>query len=262
MSAFLDAISQNPVEIKLTRALAKNPFRNVIAYEGGATELFKFHCDSIFVKPESLKKLRKYVKFVPFGELSPRLSSRAYFTIACVCKIKGDLLFVSDLRTAKRVLHAPQRPVIRPFDIIGIANAVVGDDLKTTSENQIIRIGRCETVVKCGHSEPDERCSIFIDSRNGVSCEYHCTTAFKQAGTSRMLLKQNTRMMTTESPASSPDRAGILQRRPLEEVPQPVIDQYLDLHATGRGAKFTKVLRPKEGPKIGAGLAQGDTITF
>jgi hypothetical protein len=84
---------------------------------------------------------------------------------------------------------------------------------------------------------------------------------FAEAGNSRTLLKQNTRVLADLTPASSPERLGnILDRAPLPEVPEEYIAEYLAKHANGRGAKLMNALKQKSGPTIAAGFKRGDVI--
>ena len=258
MSAFLDLISQDPAELRLMKSLSKNPFKNVAHQHGGASTICHFHCDESFIRPDSLRKLKKYVKYIPLAELTPRSSVRSYFTVGCICDIKGNTIYLSDLHACKRILVADYYPVMKKFDVIAVANAEISDKMHTTEQCQIIRIGHNDSVVKCSHYGSDQECSGFVDSRKSPTCDFHCNKMFVDAGNSRPLLKTNTRAAV--SPMTSPDRVESLNRPALREVPQEFVNEYVAAHAYGRGAKFAKAMDQKKAPVIGAGFAPGDII--
>jgi hypothetical protein len=263
MSSFLDAIAQDSHTTAMLRAFATNPFRTVIQQSGGSTALLGFNLDCTFVRPKSLTKLQKHVKYVPFGEISARLTVRTYFTIACICEVGVDSFLVSDLRSAKHVLRAENFPPLNQWDVIAIANAEIRKELYVRDEKQILRIGTCETVTQCTHAGDGDRCCVFIDSRNGPTCDHHCRQMFVDAGKRRMFLRQNTRVLADVTPQTSPERLGtILDQPPLPEVPAEFVSQYLENHANGRGAKFMNALKKKSGPTIAAGFKPGDVITL
>lgn len=258
MSAFLDLISQDPKEIRLMRSLNKHPFRNIAQHHGGECKICHFHCDCSYIRPDSLKKLQKYVKYIPLAELSPRSSNRSYFTVGCICDIKGNMIYLSDLHACKRILVADYAPVLNKFDIIAVANAEIDDRMHTTQQSQIIRIGHNDRVEKCSHYGTDDNCSGFVDTRKSPTCDFHCNQMFVDAGNSRSLLKQNTKAAVT--PMSSPDRVESLNRPPLREIPKEFVNEYIETHAYGRGAKFAKALDRKNSPVIASGFSAGDTI--
>jgi hypothetical protein len=259
MAAFFDAISQDPKDLKMEKLLAKDPFQNIVYHQSGPNKLFKFHCAQVFIAADSLKRLRKYVKFVPLSDISPRLSGKSYFTIACVCETWRDLLFLSDLKTCKRLLSTENCPYLKKYDLVAIANAQVGSSMKILSDKQIIRIGRCENVEKCSCAgDGSEHCSVFVDSSKRTTCKFHCSELFKKAGNTRMLLKQNTKVLI-DSPTSSPARPSLSDRKPLIEISAQAVKDYIDNHSGGRAALFQKAMDPK-GPKIGSGLSTGDIV--
>ena len=89
MSSFIDAITRDPEDARMMRALRNNPFRDVAPHIGPAEKIMHFQCDVTYVRPHALRKLKKYVKYVPLGDITPRNCRQAFFTIACVCDIKG-----------------------------------------------------------------------------------------------------------------------------------------------------------------------------
>jgi hypothetical protein len=260
MTSFIEAISQDPHDIKMTKLLAKNPFQNIVLRRGGAAELFRIQCVEVYVQPNSIKKLRKYVKFVPLKEVSAKMSGRAFFTVGCVCEMQGSAVLISDLKSAQHILIAEKCPILKKCDVIAIANAEVGSSLRTYVASQILCIGRCENVGPCSCAESrDMRCSAYVDTSVRASCDFHCSELFSKAGASRALLKQNTRLMT-DSPQTSPDRPFSVARKPLVEISAHAIDEYLEYHSNGRAAKFHKALDPKKAPQVGAGFSAGDVI--
>jgi hypothetical protein len=260
MSTFLDAIAQDPVHIRMARELGTNPFRDVIRRTGKSSEIFEFPLDATFVQPESLTKLAKYVKYIPLSELCPRVCAKSYFTVACVCGIQGHLILLSDLRVCKHILHAPKCPPIQQYDVIAIANAGWGSKLEVHEERHIIRIGHNNEVTQCSYAGTDDLCSGYVDLRKNPMCEHHCRKIFTAAGSSRMLLKQNTRVLVDSSPTTSPDRSTIMERAPLAEIPSAFVNEYLANHPNGRGAKFMKALDKKATRTIGVGFSRGDMI--
>lgn len=260
MSSFLNAIAQDSENVLMTRSLSKYPFKNLTHQQGGEAKMYHFNCDVTYVRPESLRKLKKYVKYVPLADVSPRACTRSYFTIACVCEVRGDAIYVSDLHACKKVVHAYNHPPVAPFDIIAIANADVSGRMETKEACQIVRIGKNNSVVRCNHYGDGGDCSGVVDSRKSPTCDFHCSDMFRRAGENRMLLKQNTKIMATGTPESSPDRATILDRPPLRDLPATVVNEYIDSHSYGRGAKFARALEQKSGPVVGTGFSQGDVI--
>jgi hypothetical protein len=261
MSTFLDSITHDSNTASILRAFSKDPFKNLISQSGGPSTLLGFNLNRTFIRPESLKKLQKHVKYVPFGEISGRLTVRTYFTVACICDIRGDSLLLCDLHSAKHILRSESLPPLEKWDVIGIANAEIHKELHVREEKQIVRIGTCTTVDKCTHAGDGNRCCVFVDTINGPTCDHHCRQLFEEAGMNRAVLKQNTRLLVDMSPQSSPEKMGtVIDRTPLPEVSQEYISDYLESHANGRGAKFMKALQQKSGPTIGAGFKPGDVI--
>jgi hypothetical protein len=260
MSAFLDAMAQDPVQIRKARELGANPFKDVTRRTGKSAEIFEFNLDTTFVQPDSLAKLTKCVKYVPLAELCPRVCARSYFTIACVCGIQGNLFLLSDLRVSKHVLHAPRCPPINQYDVIAIANAGWGSKLELQEEKHIVRIGHINEVSQCTYDGHGDMCSGYVDIRKNPMCEHHCRKVFAAAGSSRMLLKQNTRIMVDSSCPSSPEGFTVMDRAPLSEVPPAFVNEYLTNHPNGRGAKFWKAIDRKTTRRIGVGFSVGDMI--
>jgi hypothetical protein len=64
----------------------------------------------------------------------------------------------------------------------------------------------------------------------------------------------------TDSPVSSPNRPLDIDRKVLVEISHQAIEEYLQNHPNGRGAKFHKASEPKKGPKVGTGFSEGDVI--
>jgi hypothetical protein len=261
MSSFLESITPDRHTTEMRRCFAKDPFKDLIPETGGAIEFLGFNLDRTFVKSESLKKLKKHVNYVPFAQISSRVRGSLSFTIACVCDIRGDSLLLSDLRSTTQVLIAENAPPLVQWDVIAIANVEIGKKLRVKEAKQIVRIGECRTVEKCTHAGDGGQCCVFVDSRNGPTCDYHCRQLFADAGKNRMFLKQNTRVMVDETPKSSPERfGGVLDREPLAEVPNQYVNEYLENHPHGRAAKFLNALKKKDGPTIGAGFKPGEFI--
>ena len=255
--SFIDAISRDPAERRMRKALTRCPFQNVAVHRGGAAKMFHFNCDISYVRPESLKKVKKYVKYLPLADLSA--SDHTYFTVACICDIKGDTLYLSDLHSCKRVMIANDHPYLCIFDVIAIANAELDDGkLKTSEGSQIVRIGHNNSVQKCNRYGEDKQCSGFVDARERPTCDFHCNKAYMEAGNSRALLKQNTNSMRG-IPISSPG-LEVFDRPPLQEIPKEFVNEYMETHAYGRGAKFAKTLDRMNSPVIGAGFSSGDII--
>lgn len=245
-----------------SRRLGQDPFSVIKPRpNGGATRICGFSLDSSCVSSKSIESLKKSVKYIPLNELTPSACSMgSYFTVACVCGIDGDRFYLSDLRTEHRILIAPpDRCVIKLYDVIAIANAKIHEQLEAKEAKHIIQIGHINEVQKCSHYGHAGQCSGFVDPRRNPLCDSHCELSVENAGKSRAFLKQGTKFNRI-SPESSPERESIFARKPLGEIPQEFINQYLGEHPYGRGAKMAKALDRKESPIIGLGFNPGDIM--
>lgn len=245
-----------------TRKVGQDPFSLIKRRpNGSATRICSFALDSSCVSHKDIENLKKTVKYIPLNQLTPGACAMgSYFTVACVCGIDGDKFYLSDLRTEHRILITPpDRCVINLYDVIAIANAKIHEHLEAKEAKHIIKIGHINEVEKCSHFGEPGRCSGFVDPRRNPLCDSHCELSVESAGKSRAFLKQNTKFNRT-SPESSPERESIFARKPLAEIPQEFINQYLGQHPYGRGAKMAKALDRKDSPTIGLGFNPGDIM--
>ena len=259
MSAFLEKISNDSEAIRLKKIYGKDPFHKIIARKSGYSEIFGFKCDESYIETNTLKKLKKYVKYYPLNEVSSNLSERHWFTVCCVCEKGNSTLVVSDLHRSMKLVMCKFIGSIKKHDIIAISNSDVGKQIVIKNEDSILRIGHCSEVDKCiRFSEKSEDCSCYIDKRNGSSCDFHCNQMFLEAGKNRMFLKQTTIPYANQKTQSND---SILNQPPLKEYSEKAVETYIVSHPNGRGSKM--VLNQRDSaPIIGKGFTQGDTIVL
>jgi hypothetical protein len=129
MSAFLDPIAQRGTTAAMLGAFTMNPFQNVTLQAGGPMTLFGFHLDRGFVQPESVKKFQKCIKYVPFNEISARLTSRTNSTMVCICDIRGDCVLLCDLHSTKHVSPGENFPPFYQRSVIATTNDEIRKDM-------------------------------------------------------------------------------------------------------------------------------------
>lgn len=267
MKSFIDDITPDQEKVKKIKLFSKCPFQSVPVFHGGFQNMFHFNFDKTYVKLGALKKLEKIVKYVPLNEISPRLSGRSFFTIACVCDITRSTLQISDLRNTKYSLIVEECPSLQKFDMIALANFEISITLRVRHLDQIIRIGHNEKVTKCSQcsTNPNDKCTIFIDSRNGPHCDFHCQQLVMKSSEDRPMLKMAQTQMKFQNytPISSPDIVPSISKGPQVKLPDDYLTKYFETHRGARISKISKLILPtKEDHKIGVGLSAGDIIVF
>lgn len=267
MMSFIDSITPDQDKAKKIKSFSKCPFKSVPVFHGGFQNMFQFNFDRTYVKLGALKKLEKIVKYVPLSELSPRLSGRSFFTIACVCDITRSAILISDLKNTKYSLIVEECPTLQQFDMIAIANFEISITLRVKHSDQIIRIGHCDKISKCSQcdSNPNDKCTIYVDSRNGPHCDFHCHQLVMKSGDDRPMLKMAQTQLKFQniSPFTSPDRTPSMIKGPQVKLPDDYLEKYFETHKGSRISKISKIILPcKEDHKIGVGLSAGDVIVF
>ncbi|KAK8899694.1 hypothetical protein M9Y10_002016 [Tritrichomonas musculus] len=267
MKSFIDNITPDQEKVKKIKSLGKHPFKNVPVFHGGFQNMYHFNFDKTCVKLSALKKLEKYIKYVPLNEISPRLSGRSFFTIACVCDIAQSVLSISDLKNTKFSLLAEEYPTLQKFDMIAFANAEVSITLRIRSSDQIIKIGHCEKVVKCSQCETNhsDKCTTFVDIRNGPTCDFHCHQLVMKSADDRPMLKMAQNQMKFQqdfSPLTSPERIPSVFHGPQIKLPDDYLTKYFENHRGSRLTKISKLINPCKDHKIGVGLNEGDIIVL
>lgn len=268
MKSFIDSITPDQDKVKKIKSFSKCPFKSVPVFHGGFQNIYNFNFDKTYVKLGALKKLEKIVKYVPLSELSPRLSGRSFFTIACVCDINRSTLLISDLRNTKYSLLVEDCPTLQQFDMIAIANFEVSITLRIKHSDQLIRIGHCEKITKCSQCDlnPSDKCAIYIDSRNGPHCDFHCHQLVMKSGDDRPMLKMAQTQMKFQqnlSPITSPERISSILQGPHIKLPDDYLSKYFESHKGARLTKISKLICPiKDDHRIGVGLTEGDIIVF
>ena len=260
MSTFLQEIIRDPAAVKQTKKLSKKPFENLVPSKGNDSDLFGYHCDITYIKPDSLKSLKKYGTFLPLHKLSIR-SPNTYYCAACIISVKELSLKISDLRTTFRKikLQYPLQQNFRPHDIILFANAKIIDSnsIYIHSDDQIIKVGHNNSIHKCSHYNPKENCSLIVDTRKNPICDCHCHTLFKEASSQRMILRGAVHL--NEEPKKEKKDFSHLNK-PLPENPQE-LENYLVFHGNLRKQRILQSIKsPLSSPILGQGFSTGDII--
>lgn len=266
MSSFIDCITPDPKQAQTNQILKSQPFIRLPIFHGGFQVMYNFNFDSTDIKLDALRKLEKYLKYVPLRDLSPRLSGRLFFTIGCIINITKSTLTLSDLRGFKISVRYEEIPPLHQFDMVAVANCEVSITLGLRSSDQIMRIGHCEQVRKCSKCEnnPEEKGILYVDPRNGPYCEYHCHQLVMESGQDRPLLKvAQSDLKFENSPFSSPVKAASAYHGPSIKLPDDYIEKYFQTHRGPRAARISKLFQPeKEVHQIGAGFSKGDIIVL
>ena len=270
MSSFIESISQDPKEVYAIRQFISNPFKSIPVFHGGFKHSFHFNFDSTSVKLEKLKKLKKTIRYIPLNEISTRLNTKTFFTIACIGELHHTFAEITDLLHKKFILRCDEGipSHIHQFDMIALANVEIGQSLRIKRKDQIIKIGHNEKVQKCTGYGTSNNCCDYVDIRNSPHCDFHCKQLAFNAGDRPMLKLAQTQMKFDASPETSPKHFGIIANAPSLIIPDDYVEKYLEAHKTGRAARLNKILNNQNAksnnqtfkPQIAAGFSQGDII--
>jgi hypothetical protein len=241
MSHFLTSISTTSKREKRKKEFRKKPFSQFHSLrQQKEMTLHGIIFDAQLIDISILiHKIAKLIEFVHFRNLTQRLNSKCWFSICCVCGIKNNMIFVSDLLFSKALIK--WRPdSFRPGDIIAIANCKIErpDQMLVITPSkieQLIKIGINENIEKCHHISDEAECCGFIDRRIQFDCPFHKE---KYASSSnRMVLRQQSDVLKVLKVIKE-EQFSILDRKPKEIISQESLDDYVKTFAFKRGAKL------------------------
>ena len=264
---FAGALKENTDKMKIVQKFKENPLGTLIPTMDENQKVFEFYLDESCVKVRNVIELRAHLNYVKLRDVTSKLNlSKNWFTIAVICEIikqnKDFVYTVSDLKTCRYKVRVKFPASYRKNDVIVIANSfinsaeqcIVVDDFKL-----IKRIGTNEHIMKCYRADPaNKNCSVYVDSRYGTNCNYHCEQSYKEAGMGRAILKQTSVPMSkigipdSMKPADDEDLKGVTTDD------TQLVKAYIEAHPYSRAAKLKEAAKIK--PVIGKGFKEGDMI--
>ena len=266
---FASLLEQNTDKLKIDKMYKDDPFRNVIPASEEDRQIFGFNLDECVVKLKNVTELRAHLNYIKLKDVTTKCNiSKSWFTIGVICEIsqKGRKLtyLLSDLKTCRYHAEVTFAASYRKHDVIMIANSFINDKMTilVNDSRNIRRIGTNSSVVKCNHADPNNnKCSVYVDARNGTNCTYHCEQLYKDAGMGRAILKQTITPVDQLVPdAMKEDYNDDLKYVSRDDTK--LIKAYTESHRYSRSAKFIAALESKETnkPEIAKGFHAGDMI--